>query len=91
VAIVDMDADAATIAVMAHGLLGAVGVIRGATTMLQGRADRLSPAKRDGLFDMILEQTGLLTGVLRDLMRGLPVDQQHRIQALAAVRSHVVR
>ena len=59
--------------------------------MLHGRADRLSPARREELFEMILEQTGLLTGVLQDLMRGLPVDQQYRIQALAAVRPHVVR
>ena len=86
-----MDDDAATIAVMAHGLLGAVGVIKGAATMLQCRGDRLTVAKRDELFDMIIEQSGLLAGVLQDLMRGLPSDQQHRIEALAAVRPHIVR
>jgi hypothetical protein len=88
VAIVDMDDDAATIAVMAHGLLGAVGVIKGAATMLQGRGDRLSPTRREELFEMIIEQTGLLAGVLQDLMRGLPVEEQRRIEALAAVRPH---
>jgi adenylate kinase len=88
VAILDMDSDAATVAVMAHGLLGAVGVIHGATTMLQGRLDRLSPAQRDELLEMILEQTGLLSGVLQDLMRGLPVEQQHRLQVLAGERAN---
>ena len=84
----DMDSDTATIAVMAHGLLGVVGVIHGAATMLQGRLDRLSAEKRDELLSMILQQTGLLSGVLQDLMRGLPPEQQSRLQALAAQRPH---
>jgi hypothetical protein len=88
VALVDMDSDTATIAVMAHGLLGVVGVIHGAATMLQGRMDRLSAEKRMELLEMILQQTGLLSGVLQDLMRGLPVEQQARLQALAAERPH---
>jgi K+-sensing histidine kinase KdpD len=85
-----MDSDAATIAVMAHGLLGAVGVISGAATMLKGRHERLSPDKREELLVMIIEQAGLLAGVLQDLMRGLPVDQQRKLEALAARRPHAI-
>jgi hypothetical protein len=86
----DMDSDVATVAVMAHGLLGVVGVISGAATMLQGRFDRLSPSKREELLGMIIEQAGLLAGVLQDLMRGLPPEQQTRLEALAARRPHAV-
>ena len=71
-AIHDVHPDEATLAVVAHGLLGAVGVIQGAATMLIGRSDSLPPAKQLDLLEMIEEQAALLGGVLQDMVRGLP-------------------
>lgn len=79
--------DDATIAVIAHGLLGAVGVIHGAATMLLGRRETLPVDKQVELLEMIEEQTGLLGGVLHDLVRGLPPAVQHGLQAVSATRS----
>ena len=83
----DVEPDDATIAVVAHGLLGAVGVIQGAATMLLGRRETLPADKQVELLEMIEEQTGLLGGVLQDLVRGLPPVLQHRLEAVAATRS----
>jgi hypothetical protein len=83
----EIEPDDATIAVVAHGLLGAVGVIQGAATMLLGRRETLSVDKQIELLEMIEEQTGLLGGVLQDMVRGLPPALQHRMHAVAATRS----
>jgi hypothetical protein len=82
-----IEPDDATIAVIAHGLLGAVGVIHGAATMLLGRRESLSVEKQVELLEMIEEQTGLLGGVLQDLVRGLPPALQHNLATVSASRS----
>jgi K+-sensing histidine kinase KdpD len=81
---IEIEPDDATIAVVAHGLLGAVGVIQGAATMLIGRRDTLPAEKQGELLAMIEEQAGLLGGVLQDMVRGLPpVLQHHGVHAVA--------
>jgi hypothetical protein len=80
----EVEPDDATIAVIAHGLLGAVGVIQGAATMLIGRRDTLPADKQLELLEMIEEQTGLLGGVLQDMVRGLPPVLQQGLRAVAA-------
>lgn len=82
-----IEPDDATIAVIAHGLLGAVGVIQGAATMLLGRRETLPVDKQVELLEMIEEQTGLLGGVLQDLVRGLPPVLQHNLEAVSATRT----
>lgn len=82
----DVQPDEATIAVVAHGLLGAVGVIQGAATMLLGRFDRLPQAKRVELLEMIEEQSGLLGGVLHDMVRGFPADLLSGLESVAGSR-----
>lgn len=82
-----VEPDDATVAVIAHGLLGAVGVIQGAATMLLGRRETLSVDKQIELLEMIEEQTGLLGGVLQDMVRGLPPVLQHGLHAVSASRS----
>jgi K+-sensing histidine kinase KdpD len=81
-----VEPDDATIAVVAHGLLGAVGVIQGAATMLLGRRDSLPPEKQVELLEMIEEQSGLLGGVLQDMVRGLPPVLQANLQAIGGSR-----
>lgn len=65
-------ADAAS-AVVAHGLLGNLAVIRGATRMMLAEP-RLSPAERVRLLEMLDAQIDLMQGVLADLVRGLPLE-----------------
>lgn len=64
--------DAAT-AVAAHGLLGNLAVIRGATRMMIGEP-RLSDGERARLLEMLDAQVDLMQGVLTDLVRGLPLE-----------------
>lgn len=70
--VTEVSSDQATVAVVAHGLLGAVGVIKGAATMLLGRREGLPPDKQIELLQMIEQQSTLLGGVLQDMVRGLP-------------------
>ena len=76
-------ADDATLAVVAHGLLGAVSVIQGAASMLIGRSADLAPDKQLDLLEMIDEQAALLGGVLQDMVRGLPTDLVDGLQQVA--------
>jgi K+-sensing histidine kinase KdpD len=73
----------ATLAVVAHGLLGAVSVIQGAASMLIGRSDSLSEEKQLDLLEMIDEQAALLGGVLQDMVRGLPTEVIADLQQVA--------
>ena len=70
--------DDATTAVVAHGLLGNLAVIRGASRMLLSDME-LPAAERRKLLTMLDTQVDLMQGVLTDLVRGLPS------QALAAL------
>ena len=69
---VDQIGDATT-AVLAHGLLGNLAVIRGATSVLVGGdGNDLAPADRARLSAVLDAQFDLMQGVLADLVRGLP-------------------
>jgi hypothetical protein len=58
------------LAVVAHGLLGSISVIRGsAETLLNSELDS---STRKRLHELIDEQTLHVSGVLRDLIAGLP-------------------
>jgi hypothetical protein len=72
------EADTST-AVVAHGLLGNLTVIRGAIQLLATEAAALSEVQRARLMRMAETQVELMQGVLTDLVRGLPS------QALAAL------
>lgn len=74
---VEPDADTAT-AVVAHGLLGNLAVVRGVARLLMGEPD-LPEAERTKLLELLDGQVDLMQGVLADLIRGLPS------QALAAL------
>ena len=71
------DADAST-AIVAHGLLGNIAVIRGVARMLASEPE-LPRAERDKLIVILDSQIDLIQGVLGDLVHGLPS------QALAAL------
>ena len=64
------DADATT-AVVAHGLLGNLAVIRGVARLLIGEHDMPEP-DRSNLLEMLDSQVNLVQGVLTDLIRGMP-------------------
>ncbi|MDQ1375578.1 MAG: hypothetical protein QOJ09_2916 [Actinomycetota bacterium] len=85
-ALPDIAPDESTLAVVAHGLLGAVGVIHGATTMLLGRSESLPEAKRVELLEMIEEQSTLLGGVLQDMVRGFPPELRAGLESVASSR-----
>ena len=75
------DGDAAT-AVVAHGLLGNLAVIRGASRMIA--EPELGQAEKEKLLRMVDAQIDLMQGVLTDLVRGLP---SHALAALDDLRS----
>lgn len=66
----DVDADAST-AVVAHGLLGNLAVIRGAAQTLLSAA-AMDVRERERILRMLDAQAELMQGVLGDLVRGLP-------------------
>lgn len=77
--------DEATIAVVAHALLSSMSVIMGAASTLQERWDGLEPHQRTSLLGMISGQSEHVSGVLRDLVLGLPAG------VLSALESAVPR
>ena len=72
----------ATMAVIAHALLNSLSVISGSTALLLERED-LPPATRVDLLERIHGQAMHVSGVLQDLVRGLPVDVQDALRALS--------
>jgi hypothetical protein len=68
---VDWDADA-TLAVVAHSLLGSMTVIIGSLKTIERRWDTLDDAHRTELLAAAREQALHVGGVLGDLARGLP-------------------
>jgi hypothetical protein len=64
--------DEATIAVVAHALLSSLSVIMGAAHTLEERWDTLEAHQRVSLLGMISGQSDHVSGVLRDLVLGLP-------------------
>ena len=69
----DWEADP-TMAGVAHGLLNAMAVVAGTTMTVRRNWDRLDPDKRDAMLATIERQADFVTGLLQDLVRGLPPD-----------------
>ena len=57
------------LAVMAHSLLNSMGVISGAAETMKIHWDRLDDKLKFVLLEKIIQQSGLVTGVLGDLVR----------------------
>ena len=57
------------LAVMAHSLLNSMGVISGAAETMKIHWDRLDDQLKFELLEKIIQQSGLVTGVLGDLVR----------------------
>jgi hypothetical protein len=72
----------ATMAVIAHALLNSLSVISGSTAVLLEHDD-LPDGTRNDLLVRIHHQAMHVSGVLQDLVRGLPVDVQQALQALS--------
>lgn len=69
----DWDSDP-TIAVVAHGLLNAMAVITGNTLTVRNNWDVLDTQRRDAMLESVEKQARFVTGLLEDLVRGLPPD-----------------
>jgi hypothetical protein len=76
-----MDDFDATIAVLAHGLLGSLAAISMALTAL--RENELSPDQRDSFLDVACRQTDHVSGVLRDLIAGVPPEVTNALNVLS--------
>lgn len=76
-------ADDAVLAVAAHAMLNSVAVAYGSVEVVRSAAHRLSAAQVDELLDRALAQLDLVSGILGDLVRGLPpqiVDAMDELQ-----------
>lgn len=73
------------VAVVAHSLLSSMAVIAGAADTLVDRADRLSPEQTSALLEMIEGQATHVSGVLRDLVLGMPADALSALEGNLAV------
>jgi len=76
-------ADDAVLAVAAHAMLNSVAVAFGSVEMVRSSPTRLSPEQVDDLLDRALVQLDLVSGILADLVRGLPpqlVDAMDELQ-----------
>jgi K+-sensing histidine kinase KdpD len=75
----DWEADP-TMAVVAHGLLNAMAVITGTAMTVRRNWDRLEHDQRDRMLGSIERQAEFVTGLLQDLVRGLPPDVEAALQ-----------
>ena len=66
--------DDATMAVVAHGLLGSMSLVLGHTALLRERWDDLPMEQRDAALRTVQSQATFVVEVLKDLARGLPPD-----------------
>ena len=66
--------DDATMAVVAHGLLGSMSLVLGHTALVRERWDDLSADHRDAALRTVVNQATFVVEVLKDLARGLPPD-----------------
>ena len=65
-------ADDTVLAVAAHAMLNSVAVAYGSVEMVRSAAARLTVTQVDDLLDRALTQLDLVSGILGDLVRGLP-------------------
>lgn len=77
--------DDSTVAVVAHGLLANIAVIRAAAETLKDGRDKLDSADVDRVVDTIVVQATHVAGVLSDLIRGFP---EQVIVALAQLEEY---
>jgi hypothetical protein len=68
--------DAATTAVIAHGLLNSMAVLSGTATTMIDNWDRVAadPVQARQMLERIARHARLASGVLEDLVRGMPAD-----------------
>ena len=76
--------DAAILAVTAHGLLGPVTAIGFAAQLLLERWDASTPDERRFFLQTILERAQFTADVLKDMVRGLPVEVTGVLDGLQA-------
>jgi signal transduction histidine kinase len=76
------NADETTVAVVAHALLGSMAVISGAAETLEEAWTQLTAANRKALLAMIGAQSAHVSGLLRDLIRGLPQEPIRELELL---------
>ena len=68
----DDQTDEATFAVIAHGLLNSLTVVKGAADMVRASFAELPTAQVQSWFDSIDRQTEMMADILVDVVRGLP-------------------
>ena len=76
-----MDDFDATIAVLAHGLLGSLSAISMALSALNEH--EMSAEQRTSLLDVASRQTDHVSGVLRDLIAGVPPEITNALNVLS--------
>jgi K+-sensing histidine kinase KdpD len=80
--------DAATLAVVAHGLLNSLTVISAAAAALERGDHFLERERRESLFELIQTETRFIAGTLGDLVLGLPPDVVAELDALINPHPH---
>ncbi|HMC69662.1 MAG TPA: histidine kinase dimerization/phospho-acceptor domain-containing protein [Mycobacteriales bacterium] len=68
----DDQTDEATFAVIAHGLLNSLTVVKGAADMVRASFPELPTEQVQLWFDSIHDQTEMMADILVDVVRGLP-------------------
>jgi K+-sensing histidine kinase KdpD len=72
-----------TAAVMAHGLLNSMAIIRGAARTLQEAWESLGPEQRAQLLSMVADQADHVASMLGELARGLPMGVLQELESLS--------
>lgn len=72
----------ATVAVVAHGLLNSITVIRAAATTLRERWPQLPDGERDDMLEKLDAQAAHIGNVLQDLVQLLPTTARAMLDAL---------
>ena len=81
---IDLDA---TVAITAHGLLGATAAIETALSLIRQRHAALSEIEFNALVRTAERQTRMVGGVLRDLVHGLPAGTLAALDDLSDAQS----
>ena len=68
----DGQTEEATFAVIAHGLLNSLTVVKGAADMVRASFPELPTEQVQAWFDSIDRQTEMMANILVDVVRGLP-------------------